>query len=133
MTGKMKLFCLEYMKDFNSAQAAIRAGYSKRTARNIGSENLTKPDIIDCIDKLKTSLVKDKNKIILENIIFWQTIRNDVKSKIPDKLKASEYLGKYAAMFTEKIDLSGHLELEILTPVSLSDLESQILKEKPRE
>ena len=45
MNEKQKRFCLEYLKDFNATQAAIRVGYSKRTARQIGHENLTKPDI----------------------------------------------------------------------------------------
>lgn len=42
---KQDLFCLEYLKDFNATQAAIRAGYSKRTAYSIGHENLSKPEI----------------------------------------------------------------------------------------
>ena len=55
------------------------------------------------------------------------------KSKESDKLKASEYLGKYAAMFTEKIDLSGNLQHEILEPVSLADIEAQIQTGIPRD
>ncbi len=42
---KHEAFCREYVVDFNGAQAAIRAGYSERTARAIASELLTKPDI----------------------------------------------------------------------------------------
>lgn len=45
MTPKQNQFCREYLIDLNSTQAAVRAGYSKRTATKIGSENLTKPDI----------------------------------------------------------------------------------------
>ena len=133
MTDKMKLFCLEYMKDFNATQAAIRAGYKKKTAYSIGNENLKKPEIKKTLDKLKTELVNGKDKIILDNIIFWKSVRDDPKSKTNDKLKASEYLGKYAAMFTEKIDLTGNLQHEILEPVSLDDLESQILEEVTRD
>lgn len=40
---------VEYLKDKNATQAAIRAGYSKATARSIGHENLTKPAIADAI------------------------------------------------------------------------------------
>jgi len=36
---------MEYLVDLNATQAAIRAGYSRRTARAAGCENLTKPDI----------------------------------------------------------------------------------------
>ncbi|MBP1999745.1 phage terminase small subunit [Paenibacillus shirakamiensis] len=45
MTAKQKTFVQEYLIDLNATQAAIRAGYSMKTARKIGQENLTKPDI----------------------------------------------------------------------------------------
>lgn len=45
LTDKQELFAREFIKDLNATQAAIRAGYSGKTARAIGSENLTKPDI----------------------------------------------------------------------------------------
>lgn len=45
MTPKQKLFCREYLVDLNATQAAMRAGYSKKSAKSIGQENLTKPDI----------------------------------------------------------------------------------------
>lgn len=51
LTKKQKLFCEEYLIDLNATQAAIRAGYSVNSAREIGSENLTKPDIRAYIDK----------------------------------------------------------------------------------
>lgn len=51
MTAKMQRFCDEYLIDLNATQAAIRAGYSEKTARAIGAENLTKPDIQEYIEK----------------------------------------------------------------------------------
>ena len=42
MTEKQKRFCDEYLIDLNATQAAIRAGYSKKTANRIGTENLSK-------------------------------------------------------------------------------------------
>lgn len=45
LTNKQRVFIDEYLRDFNATQAAIRAGYSEKTARAIGHENLTKPDI----------------------------------------------------------------------------------------
>lgn len=109
MTEKMKTFCLEYLIDENATQAAIRAGYSKKTAKSIGSENLSKPDIQEYIEKLKSEIINDKEKIILDNILLWREIIKDKKSKQSDRLKASELLGKYAAMFTEKLDLIGDI------------------------
>jgi phage terminase small subunit len=46
-----RLFVAEYLIDHNAAAAARRAGYSERTARKIGQENLTKPDIRAAIEK----------------------------------------------------------------------------------
>lgn len=51
MTAKQMRFCDEYLIDLNATQAAIRAGYSQKTARVIGQENLTKPAIKEYIDK----------------------------------------------------------------------------------
>ena len=51
MTKKQRRFCEEYLIDLNATQAAIRAGYSPDTAKAIGCENLTKPDIRAHIDK----------------------------------------------------------------------------------
>ena len=51
MTKKQKRFCEEYLIDLNATQAAIRAGYSPDTAKAIGCENLTKPDICAHIDR----------------------------------------------------------------------------------
>ncbi len=51
MTAKQRLFVAEYLKDLNATQAAIRAGYSEKTARQIGEENLSKPVIRKMIDE----------------------------------------------------------------------------------
>lgn len=51
MTAKQMRFCDEYLISLNATQAAIRAGYSKKTATVIGAENLTKPYIREYIDK----------------------------------------------------------------------------------
>lgn len=51
LTPKQAMFIIEYLKDLNATQAAIRAGYSETTATEIGYENLTKPHISKEIDK----------------------------------------------------------------------------------
>lgn len=58
MTAKQQRFCDEYLIDLNATQAAIRAGYSEKTARKIGQENLTKPDIQEYIQKRKADRVE---------------------------------------------------------------------------
>lgn len=45
LTPKQEAFCREYLIDLNATQAAIRAGYSEKTARQAGTENLSKPAI----------------------------------------------------------------------------------------
>lgn len=50
LTKKQKLFVDEYLIDLNGTQAAIRAGYSPNSAKEIASENLAKPNIRACVD-----------------------------------------------------------------------------------
>jgi len=50
LTPKQRLFVAEYLVDKNATQAAIRAGYSQKTAYSIGEENLKKPEIREAID-----------------------------------------------------------------------------------
>lgn len=51
LTPKQKRFIEEYLVDLNATQAAIRAGYSPHTAKEIGCENLSKPHIRACVEK----------------------------------------------------------------------------------
>ncbi|KYK04253.1 terminase [Lactiplantibacillus plantarum] len=51
LTPKQQRFADEYIKSGNAADAARKAGYSKRSARSVGQENLTKPDIKQYIDE----------------------------------------------------------------------------------
>lgn len=68
LNEKQKLFCEEYLIDLNATQAAIRAGYSKKTARSIANENLTKPDIQDYIQKLQAGIAQ-RNKITQDEVL----------------------------------------------------------------
>lgn len=47
---KHERFAREYVIDYNATQAAVRAGYSEKTAKQTGSENLSKPDLKQYID-----------------------------------------------------------------------------------
>lgn len=68
VTDKQKRFCDEYLIDLNATQAAIRAGYSKKTANRIGAENLSKPDIQEYVQKRLTekedSLVAKQDEVL---------------------------------------------------------------------
>jgi phage terminase small subunit len=69
LNDKQRLFCIEYLKDFNATQAAINAGYSKKTSYSIGNENLKKPEIQAEISS-QVRILLDKAKIPLEKQIF---------------------------------------------------------------
>jgi phage terminase small subunit len=59
LTDKQEMFCREYLVDLNATQAAIRAGYSDKTANRTASENLSKPDIQNRISELKAARNED--------------------------------------------------------------------------
>lgn len=58
LTEKQKIFCREYIYDWNATRAAKVAGYSEETARQIASENLSKPDIQAYITEIQKDLEK---------------------------------------------------------------------------
>ena len=124
MTEKQKRFCDFYIETGNAKEAAIRAGYSEKTAKQIGQENLTKPDLRAYIDErlaeLKNERTADaqevleyltavmRGSVIKERLLVWgegaqAVVDIDVGAK--DRLKAAELLGKRHALFTDKVDL----------------------------
>lgn len=104
LNNKQLRFCQEYVVDSNATQAAIRAGYSKKTAYEIGSQNLRKVEIQKKISELQAKL-SAKAEISAEKVInefaklaFW-----DGKSlkgmKYSDKIQALNNLGKHLGIF----------------------------------
>ncbi|HCT53481.1 MAG TPA: hypothetical protein DF712_13590, partial [Balneola sp.] len=96
-----------------SAQACIRAGYSKKTARTIGSKLLTKVDIQKEIDRLKSKR-EAKLEITAEKVMKdIERVRQKAEDsdQLNVSLKASELQGKHLALFTEKQQISGQIEL----------------------
>lgn len=68
LTDKQDLFCKEYLIDLNATQAAIRAGYSEKTAQQVGSENLSKPVLSVYIAELK-AIRSEKVNISAEYVL----------------------------------------------------------------
>jgi phage terminase small subunit len=68
LTPKQKRFIDEYLVDLNATQAAIRAGYSKRTACFIGYENLTKPQIKEALGVAQENLSR-RTQVTQEQVI----------------------------------------------------------------
>lgn len=83
INDKQKIFCEEYIIDFNATQAAIRAGYSKKTANRIASENLSKLVIQEYIKELiekrnkRTKITQDE---VIADII---EVKNRCMQKVP--------------------------------------------------
>lgn len=132
MTAKQKRFCDEYLIDLNATQAAIRAGYSKKTAQAIGTENLTKPLLKSYIDERmaekEDSLIAKQDEVLK---YLTAVMRGETKSSVlalsgdgmqkviekpPDekeRLAAAEKLGKRYGLFTEKIEQQIDTDLTI--------------------
>ena len=123
LTLKQQRFADEYIISGNATQAAILAGYSKKTARSIGQENLTKPDIKKYIDErleeLESSKIAKQEEVLryltslmrgeeteqtLRGLGEGEQIIDDIEVSAKDRIKAAELLGKRYGMWTEKIE-----------------------------
>ena len=89
LTDKQERFCKEYVVDLNATRAAIAAGYSEKTARATGSENLTKHDIQLKIQKLQKAL-SDKLEVDAEWVLKRLVIQ--VESNVLDAFSAANGL-----------------------------------------
>jgi phage terminase small subunit len=65
LTNKQTVFIAEYLKDFNATQAAIRAGYSAKTAYSIGQENLNKPEIKAEVSRLISERIMSADEVLI--------------------------------------------------------------------
>ncbi len=115
MTGKQLKFISEYTKDFNVTQAAIRAGYSPKTAYSIGQELLKKPEIQTAMNENRNKLIADRD----ERLQFWTTTMRDNNEEMKHRLKASELLGKAQSDFTEKIEANQNVKVNTLADLIL--------------
>ncbi|KEO92120.1 hypothetical protein EH31_05485 [Erythrobacter longus] len=111
MTPKQKAFVREYLVDLNATQAAIRAGYSKRTAHVIGHENLKKPEIAAAIEVAmdqRTKRTEITADYVLEGIKDTiERCRGEGEAFNPAQaLKGFELLGKHLKMFTNKAEVA---------------------------
>ncbi|MCT3443806.1 terminase small subunit [Limosilactobacillus fermentum] len=128
LTLKQQRFVDEYIISGNATQAAIKAGYSKKTANRIATENLSKPVIKTAIDKRNAEIQSEKTMDmqevmeLLASIARGETTEETVTNKgdvietatrNSDKLKALELIGKRFGAWTDKKEISGNLDIEI--------------------
>lgn len=109
MTDKQARFVAEYLVDCNATQAAIRAGYSQKTAYSIGQRLMKDPDIQAQIQEGMSGL-QERTELSQEYVI--DNLREIVSRcmegedfKPHGALKALELLGKHLRMFTDKIQV----------------------------
>lgn len=74
MNERQRRFADEYIITRNATQSAINAGYSKRTARSIGQENLTKPDILNYIKNRTEELFNERTMSVAEALALTASI-----------------------------------------------------------
>ncbi|PKE72975.1 terminase small subunit [Macrococcoides caseolyticum] len=107
LTEKQKRFADEYIIHGNATQAAINAGYSNKTAKETGYENLTKPHISEYIAKRIEKIENDKLMSVEEALVISSDIArgNDIESisKHYDNLKG-EYTKDVVYTFTPDLE-----------------------------
>lgn len=128
LTEKMIRFCNEYLIDLNATQAAIRAGYSENSARQIGDENLSKPDIQAYLEvrrkEIQTRLELSQDWVLkrlkeisdrsmqAEPVLKWDYEEKEwyetgeYQYDSAGANKATELIGKHLGMFVNKIDVT---------------------------
>lgn len=137
MTPRQEKFCVEYLIDLNATQAAIRAGYSKRTADRIANQNLRKLEIQSRIKKMrdeyydKTIMSAKEVEYLLskagrgelkEEVVVVEGVGDGFsESKIvkkhlsaKDRIKALELMGKRHHLFEDQDSKLGAEEVQII-------------------
>jgi phage terminase small subunit len=98
LTAKQKKFCDEYLIDLNATQAAIRAGYSEKTAYAIGVENLRKPQIVDEIER-NQSEIRNRNAITVDFVVNGIKAIAESGEHENNRLKAFDLLAKHVGAY----------------------------------
>jgi hypothetical protein len=90
LTPKQRAFVLEYLKDRNATQAAIRAGYSPNTAAEQGYELLRKPQVAEFLAQQEQQMVTDLREMFAkEAATAWRIICDIAKGKAPNGARVS--------------------------------------------
>lgn len=140
MNAKQKKFCDEYLIDCNATQAAIRAGYSPKTAYSIGEENLKKPELKNYIDEQLEILHNQKTADAQEVLEYLtavmrgqhteQTLQligegvqkiTDIDVSAKERLKAAELIGKRYGMFKDGLNVGGAVPVVFVDDLGSDD------------
>ena len=127
LNAKQRRFVEEYLVDLNATQAAIRAGYSEKTAYSVGPENLNKPGIAAAIaeaqDKRTERTEIDQDWVIeslravhaasmaARPIFDKDGVEKGFSFNPGAANKSLELLGKHLGMFADNVNLNGRLAI----------------------
>lgn len=117
LTPKQKDFCEYYLQTGNAAEAARKAGYSEKTARVIGPENLSKPAISEYITKRRAemdkALIADSDEVLrFYSAVMRGEVRDQfgLEASLSDRLKAGDSLMKRYASSDRSQDAMERLD-----------------------
>lgn len=115
LSNKQRIFVEEYLVDLNATQAAIRAGYSERTAYSVGQRLLKNVEIqraVAAAQAKRARRVEIKAEDVLRGVIEVTTQARD-SGDLKTALKGYELLGKHLGIFAEKVktEVSGGLSI----------------------
>lgn len=94
LTEKERVICHEYIIDWNGTRAAIAAGYSEISARQLAHDTLTKHYIKQYINFIKDDIEKECNISKIKQVKALQTIIDDSLTTNKDKMTAIAELNK---------------------------------------
>ena len=129
LTAKQKIFCDEYLKSGNAKEAAIKAGYSPKTAKSIGQENLTKPDLKAYIDAKMAEIESHKIADAKEVLEFYtKVLRDEVVEEVPMSTADDVVVIKKKPSFKDKITASKEImkRYPLVDPIEKQKLQKLI-------
>lgn len=100
---KQKRFVQEYLKDANGTQAAIRAGYSEKTANEQAARLLAKASVKAYLKKLQRAREKRVEISVDKVLQGFASIAYEKSNALKDRLRAYENLGKHLGIYTPDI------------------------------
>ena len=109
LTAKQKRFCEEYLKDLNATQAAIRAGYSEKTAEQAASRMLRIVKVQEYLQQFQNKIDQKNIKSVEEVQEWWSEVMADEEAKLTDRIKASELLVKSKGGFMDRVQVNGNI------------------------
>lgn len=95
---KQQKFCEYYVQSGNATEAAIKAGYSEKSARVTASKMLTFANIQKYINELKNVSRSERIASATEILEFFTSVMKDNSAALKDRIKAAENLAKRYAL-----------------------------------